>query len=554
MSVAPRICGKANTYPKYGDYVVLRPNQPSCDQLSKLAATTKNLVINQANLHKTEVQENSADKMHLTLAMPLNPMTRDRALDLINFIRSGESSSPYQFDLVFRGKESGGSEGFSFTSPNFAPGFDIRFKDPNKAYNGHNSQNPYTRLCSIASKVQGYCILNQMVDLNKNEDGKCNPFFPHITLGKLTNAAACKTLHNRVQHTPGAPSLSHLANVNAANQFLCTEIGHRHCNTLPLQFEKIEILRVDAADGEPGKSYCLASLDLKTNQIFLANFFPECVHNRPESQPNTQSSYLPSFLAQPQYSQTTLAAPRLHLYPADTTLAQPAVQKSNSFEVLSQVRKKVDELLGHNNGNYRLFVDEDLSDLIVLFDRYEDASRLALHNGDYNCKKKYANWYNGKHGVSFEDLNKVFPSQKEKDILIQVKQEISFLNDPFLIALADQRKPLHNGNVLGILRKEIWSHLPNRPYSDNYDYMNDFEFRYGTDQLSNFVIDVCFKDKDLAIEFLRCVEPENTGKVHEKEGRYIVKLGKRRLNHMHIFSGQSQVKAEDIFNNAKLIL
>ncbi len=269
---------------KYGDYVILRPDEESSARLERLAGGAERLIREQLKLATGDVLVNSSDRMHLTLAMPLHPLSRDEAYGLLKAIRAEVLSHdmdarPLAFDLVFRGQNDGGSCGFSFTSPNFAPGFDIRLKEPSKAYLGHNKESSLAKMSGLAAKTQAYCEAKGLVSRERNEDGKCNPFNPHISLGKLGSHEVCKSLHNRVQHrTEGAAAMSHLASVMASDAFKCADKSHRHCSVLPLRFKAIEILRVDSDEGEAGKTACLARYDLVKDEMAMASCFPACSH------------------------------------------------------------------------------------------------------------------------------------------------------------------------------------------------------------------------------------------------------------------------------------
>lgn len=318
---------------KYGDYVILRPDEESTRKLEQLAKATGNLIQEQLGLPPGEVVVNPSDRMHLTLAMPLNPLSKDEALGLLSAIRAkvienGMDHKLVKFDLVFRGQKDGGSSGFSFTSPNFAPGFDIRLKEPAKAYNGHNEGSPHAAMSSLAGKIQEYCETKHLVSLERNENGKCNSFNPHISLGKLNSHEVCKKLHNRVQHRPeGAAAMSHLASVRASDTFKCADSSHRHCSTLPLRFKTIEILRVDSDEGEMGAPHLLARYDLTNDQMAMVASFPTCSHKIAEKEKENLPKDLMASLGKMQISQSA-AKP--------TPYKQPSIQApSATYSVAS---------------------------------------------------------------------------------------------------------------------------------------------------------------------------------------------------------------------------
>ncbi|MCE2983222.1 MAG: hypothetical protein LW832_06615 [Parachlamydia sp.] len=136
-------------------------------------------------------------------------------------------------------------------------------------------------ITTIAKQIQSHCVEKELVDKKRNGNGHCNPFKPHMTLGQVTSQEDCKTLHHRVSHSQ-EKQLSHLVSTQAGKAFSCQK-NHRSCNALPLEFERIEILRCDSKEGEAGQTTCLASYDIQSKQANILPQFPGCLHvkNKP---------------------------------------------------------------------------------------------------------------------------------------------------------------------------------------------------------------------------------------------------------------------------------
>jgi len=256
---------------RYGDYVILKPSAESAAKLEQLAGLMGHVIQREAKLPLGALKVHKAEDMHLTLAMPLKPMTSHEVGSLVVCLND-LYRRPLQFDVVFRGSNSGGNYGFSFSSPNYAPGFDLRLKSSDP-HNGHNVDNPHEKMTTLAGLVQAYCQENHLVSLDRSPDGTCNSFSPHITLGKIKNQPACKALHDRASHDADHSKLAHIAGKEAAKAFICQ--AHKHCELLTLCFDKVEILRIDAKEGESAIHNKLAVLDLTEKyrgRVFLEAF------------------------------------------------------------------------------------------------------------------------------------------------------------------------------------------------------------------------------------------------------------------------------------------
>jgi hypothetical protein len=270
---------------RYGDYVVLRPNEKSCQKLQKLAHKITGLIGNELMLPPEDFFTSDKSSMHLTLAMPLAPLSRSMVTELLSQIKDHAGNGPILFDLIFRGPNSGGSCNFAFGAPNFAPGFDIRLRKPSKSWYDHNSEAAHQKITNLAGKIQEFCESQNLVDSKKNINGKCNKFNPHISLGKMRGSESCKALHDRQAHRSLAQTaLNHLASkgVEASKEFECGKAGHDNCTRLSLCFDKVEILRVDALENI-SMNHILAKLDLTTNEAVIGKSLPGCRHRNNEA-------------------------------------------------------------------------------------------------------------------------------------------------------------------------------------------------------------------------------------------------------------------------------
>lgn len=257
---------------QYGDYVVLRPDAASCQRLKQLGLQIQD-VFHSQNLDHLGASISDPEHMHLTLAMPLSPMNKTQARNLINYALAG-ATGPLNFNVIFRSPSTGGNNSFTFSSMNYAPSFNILLNKNDVAFQNFNSNSTHNLMTNLATKIQTYCQEYNLVDTAKNASGECNKFHPHITLGKIDEDRA-KILHDRYEHrNEDQQALSHLASTTAAKYF-----KQKHgIEVLPLTFDKIEILRCDKMKGQSdNKTTVLESFDLKTNQ-WAEGEFPTCMH------------------------------------------------------------------------------------------------------------------------------------------------------------------------------------------------------------------------------------------------------------------------------------
>ncbi|MBA2367895.1 MAG: hypothetical protein H0V82_02585 [Candidatus Protochlamydia sp.] len=261
---------------KYGDYIILKPNEASCHEINKLSQIYKSVLINEIPQIEQNIKINSTDEMHLTLAMPLRAMKRKEVADLLNRLNQVTNQSQ-TFDMIFRDPKKEGSYRCVFGSPNYSPNFDIRLSKPAQNYYDHHAISSHDNLMDLADNIHKYCEENKLVDISRNSDGSCNAFKPHISLGKITGENACELLHNREKHSQGQKQLSYLVSSEASKVFGCKK-QHKHCSSLPLKFDRIEILRCDSQKGVDHQTTCLGSLDLNSKTISLAKQFPGCNH------------------------------------------------------------------------------------------------------------------------------------------------------------------------------------------------------------------------------------------------------------------------------------
>jgi hypothetical protein len=238
---------KIRTLHKYGDYVVLKPDAASQQKLRKLGVLVSEVITNQLPQLSGKVRLNDPSTMHLTLAMPLHPMTAQEINRLLDTV-SAQHPLPYQFDLVFRDPNTTGSYGFALSSPNYSPHFDVRLHKPHQNHLNHQAKQEYASLVGLAEKIQNHCHAHQLVDLARSPDNRCHVFKPHITLGSLTDQGSCQILHKQVKHTKSARSLAHLVSQKAASLFICED--HQKCSRLSLRFDKLEVRRCDNRSGK----------------------------------------------------------------------------------------------------------------------------------------------------------------------------------------------------------------------------------------------------------------------------------------------------------------
>lgn len=338
---------------RYGDYVVLKPDAASRQKLQQLAQKASSLIQTEVGLYPEELTTFDADKMHLTLAMPLSPMNKSEATQLINKIKTEVDGGPITFDVVFKGPKEGGSFGFSFTSPNYAPGFDIRLREPQVELTGRSNKKAHQKMVTLASKIQNFCYTRGLVDSNKNTNGKCNNFNPHISLGKLGNRDASKQLHRRQAHrSDDQHALSHLM-----SKAVATMNGG---SIMPLQFNKVEILRVDSLENHTSATHQLASLDLNSKKTTIKDHFPSCSHvgdnHDHESKESAIDYFSPGIPSVESSSESTQDTSIDYLYLIRATLSQC-----------------------YFNGGYKLGLGKVLQgDTMVeaRFDRKEDAENL----------------------------------------------------------------------------------------------------------------------------------------------------------------------------------
>ncbi len=264
---------------KYGDYIILRPSEKSCEKLKELGIIYNKILVNEIPGIEKHIQLTSPNDFHLSLATPLKAMKRVDVNDLLIELKTINYDSVKIFDIIFRDPKNEGSYGCVFGSPNYSPSFDIRLTSPSKNYNGHNSIESYKGLNQIGTIIQSYCRDKNLVDKSRNENGCCNEFKAHISLGKIKDEKCCKFLHERNNHFNKAFSkpLSYLVSTDANKTFQCNS-NHKHCPTISIEFDKIEILRCDSEKGGSHKTTCLASLDLKTGFAKTIDQFPGCEH------------------------------------------------------------------------------------------------------------------------------------------------------------------------------------------------------------------------------------------------------------------------------------
>lgn len=268
---------------RYGDYIILRPDAESRKKLSEIGKLMKEVIQTETNISPDQILLNDPENFHLTLAMPLKPMKREELLACMRTIKENAPSGGIQFDVIFRGSNDGGNYGFAFSSPNYAPGFDIRLNKAAKDNANHPTIAQHAALERIAAKVQAFCESNDLVDTSSNADGKCNTFKPHISLGKFKEESASKAAHIRAQHTPEKSALSHLVSKDAGKLENCPVPTHKFCNKVKLKFEAVEILRVDAEDGGSHKTTKLSTLNLSTKEVETLLKIPGCEHkSKPE--------------------------------------------------------------------------------------------------------------------------------------------------------------------------------------------------------------------------------------------------------------------------------